>query len=96
MDETERRRQIQEEYNLIHGITPTTIQKAVVDLIERQQDPELTLENKREQLFSEYDPKKFKSKHKWKQTVEKDMLKAAEKLDFEKAALLRDLIYPAD
>jgi len=96
MEETTRRRKIQEEYNLMHGITPTTIQKAVVDIIERQQDPELTLENKREALFSEYDPKKFKSKQKWKHTVEKDMLKAAEKLDFEKAALLRDLIYPAD
>ena len=33
IDETERRRKIQQEYNEAHGITPTTIKKAVRDLI---------------------------------------------------------------
>lgn len=86
IDETKRRRSIQEKYNEEHGITPTTIKKAVRELItiskavakteyELEKDPE---------SMSEEELKKLIDK------IEKQMRKAAAELDFETAAVLRD------
>ena len=86
IQETERRRSIQEDYNKEHGITPTTIKKAVRDLItvsravaeteaKLQKDPESMNRKELIRLISK---------------VEKQMREAAASLNFEQAAELRD------
>ena len=86
IDETMRRREIQEKYNEEHGITPQTIKKAVRDLIsiskevakeekQLEKDPESMSRAELEKLIGE---------------VQKQMKKAASELDFETAAQLRD------
>jgi excinuclease ABC subunit B len=86
IDETARRREIQEAYNQQHGITPTTISRA----IEAGMRPELTDEAKRAKL----DLKKI-PKDEYK-TLVKDLTRqmdlASANLQFEQAAELRDLI----
>jgi len=85
IDETNRRREKQIAYNEAHGIVPRTIQKAVKDLID----------------FGTSEKKKGKKADPKKQAptptvsiaqLEKEMYDAAERLDFERAAYLRDKI----
>ena len=86
IDETKRRRSIQEKYNEEHGITPTTIKKAVRELITISKavaKTEYQLEKDPESM-SEEELKKLIDK------IEKQMRKAAAELDFETAAVLRD------
>ena len=86
MDETSRRRKLQEEFNRENGITPRSIKKEILPGIEEEirthkivrnvvGDDETTFEKRENVLF-----------------LEKEMLDAAEKLDFERAAELRDSI----
>ncbi len=86
IDETNRRRQIQQAYNEAHGITPTTIQKAVRDVITMtkavieddktwKKDPESMSDAELRKLSRE---------------LEKKMRQAAAELNFEEAARLRD------
>ena len=86
MEETMRRRELQQAYNEEHGITPQTIKKAVRDLIsiskavakeekELEKDPESMSREELEKLIGE---------------VHKQMKKAAAELNFEAAATLRD------
>ena len=86
IEETNRRRKIQQEYNEAHGITPTTIKKAVRDLIaiskavtdsddRFKKDPESMDEKELKKLAKE---------------LEKKMRQAAVELNFEQAAKLRD------
>lgn len=84
--ETNRRRKIQQAYNEEHGITPTTIQKAVRDLISISK----TIA-KEEQRF-EKDPESMSREEleKLVKEVEKQMKRAAADLNFEAAAELRD------
>ena len=88
ISETERRRRIQQEYNDANGITPTTIKKAVRDLIaiskaaespkaELEKDIESMDNNELEKLIGE---------------INKKMHRAAADLNFEQAAILRDEI----
>ena len=86
MEETARRRQIQEQYNREHGITPKTIQKSVRDLISISRDVAQT------QSKLEKDPESMSLKELEKliKKVEKQMRSAAAELDFETAAQLRD------
>lgn len=86
IDETERRRKIQEKYNEDHGITPTTIKKAVRDLISISKEAAQTgkLLDKDPESMSSKELEKLISK------IEKQMKKAAAELDFETAAQLRD------
>ena len=86
LDETARRRAIQQKYNEEHGITPQTIKKAVRDLISISKAVA-----KEEQSF-EKDPESMNEKELKKliQTVEKNMRKAAADLNFEAAMELRD------
>ncbi len=89
ISETNRRRQIQQKYNDEHGITPQTIKKAVGELIE--------IGRKNAEKSK---PAKLSDKHKnTKQEIEStianltaQMKEAAKKLDFERAAYLRDKI----
>lgn len=84
--ETNRRRSLQQDYNDTHGITPTTIQKAVRDLISISK----TIA-KEEQRF-EKDPESMSRAELEKliKEVEKQMKRAAADLNFEAAAELRD------
>ncbi len=88
IDETNRRRKIQEEYNKLHNITPKTIEKDIRDIIKA------TLES--EDSNKEARPIKSMTKAEKLEMIsrlEKDMKKAARELDFEKAASLRDIIF---
>ena len=86
LDETARRRAMQQKYNEEHGITPQTIKKAVRDLISISKAVA-----KEEQTFAK-DPESMDEKELKKliATVEKNMRKAAADLNFEAAAELRD------
>lgn len=90
IDETNRRRAKQEEYNKLHGITPKTIAKKVVELIK--------LTKVSEDLGSDdYTPKQLKKKSQNALTkdihnLETKMKAAAKELDFERAAEYRDRI----
>ncbi len=86
IDETERRRKIQERYNEEHGITPTTIKKAVRELISISKE---VASSSRE---LEKDPESMNEKEikKLVDKIEMQMRKAAAELDFETAAELRD------
>lgn len=84
IDETERRRTIQEAYNKEHGITPTTIKKAVRDLIAVSKAVAET------EMKLEKDPESMNRKELTKliAKVEKQMRAAAAELNFEQAAEL--------
>ena len=86
IDETERRRKIQEKYNEEHGITPTTIKKAVRELISISKEAASTSRE------LEKDPESMDEKEikKLVEKIEKQMRKAAAELNFEVAAELRD------
>ncbi|MFJ8234624.1 excinuclease ABC subunit UvrB [Ureibacillus sp. NPDC094379] len=91
IDETKRRRTIQEAYNKEHGITPKTIQKKIPDLIRATQAAEEE---------ETYVTKVTKGKKLTKSELEKliaslevEMKEAAKALDFERAAELRDTIF---
>ena len=89
IDETLRRRQIQQDYNKTHGITPTSISKEIEDMIER--DPSFQKElNREESVAAEYMAIEDEDERKY--TMQKHMLQSAEELDFEKAAIIRDLL----
>ncbi|MCF7843334.1 excinuclease ABC subunit UvrB [Candidatus Gracilibacteria bacterium] len=87
INETNRRRKIQEDYNKEHNITPTTIEKNIKDITEEMQsdhakavNAELAIDKK---LFAKNPDKLIKLK-------EKAMKEAVKILDFETAAILRD------
>ena len=86
IQETERRRSIQEAYNKEHGITPTTIKKAVRDLITVSKAVAETEDKLKK------DPESMNRKELMKliTKVEKQMREAAANLNFEQAAELRD------
>lgn len=83
IEETKRRRTIQEKYNEQHGITPTTIIKEIREVISNEE---------------EIKPEKIKklSKNEKKKAIDEltfEMKKAAQNLDFERAMELRDAIF---
>ncbi len=83
IDETARRRAIQEEYNRIHNITPTTIKKdihEVVSNIDETKKEKKTKVSKKEQ-------------QKIVEKIEQEMKEAAKNLDFERAMELRDILF---
>lgn len=84
IDETERRRKIQTEFNEKHGITPTTIKKNISEIIQVTKATKEIEEVKEE--FSQEQIENIII------NLETEMYAAAEELDFEKAASLRDQI----
>ena len=86
IQETERRRKVQMDYNEKHGITPKTIQKSVRDLIS------ISKKVAAEEMRMEKDPESMSRKEleKLAKDLEKQMKKAAAELNFEVAAELRD------
>ncbi|WP_269919442.1 excinuclease ABC subunit UvrB [Caldifermentibacillus hisashii] len=87
--ETKRRRQIQEEYNRKHGITPKTIQKEIHDVIRATIAAE---EQEEYSTTDKYGKLSKKEREKLIQKLEVEMKEAAKALDFERAAELRDLV----
>lgn len=87
IDETERRRQIQEAYNKEHGIIPHTIQKRVKDLIDLTK-----IEDKPVKRGKKVSADSISDEELYQQMVqtEKDMKIAAKALEFEEAAMWRD------
>ena len=86
IDETERRRALQEQYNKEHGITPQTIKKAVRDLISISKEVARTEET----LQKAPESMSRKELEKLIGDVQKQMKAAAAELNFEMAAELRD------
>ncbi len=86
IEETERRRRLQQQYNEEHGITPQTIRKAVRDLIS------ISKKVAKEEARFEKDPESMSAQELQKliEDVQRRMKKAAAQLDFETAAELRD------
>ena len=86
IDETERRRRIQQEYNEEHNITPTTIQKSVRDLIS------VSKKVAQEELNFKKDPESMNKEELTKliADIQKKMQRAAADLNFEAAAEYRD------
>jgi excinuclease ABC subunit B len=91
INETKRRREQQERFNEIHGITPQTINKEIRDVIRATQAAE-----DKEEYKTKAAPKLAKMTKKERQKVveqmEHEMKEAARALDFERAAELRDLL----
>ncbi|MBS4021818.1 MAG: excinuclease ABC subunit UvrB [Dethiobacter sp.] len=90
IDETNRRRRIQEDYNIEHGITPISVRKAVRQVIEATKAvAALPRELSREKVeaMGAAERKQLIEK------LEKEMKQAARALEFERAAGLRDLIF---
>ncbi|MCI9048547.1 MAG: excinuclease ABC subunit UvrB [Hungatella sp.] len=86
IEETKRRRKIQQEYNEKHGITPTTIKKAVRDLIAISKAAERDYGDNEKDIES-MDAAEL---NKLTKELQKKMHKAAAELNFEEAAILRD------
>ncbi|MFC5735161.1 excinuclease ABC subunit UvrB [Cytobacillus gottheilii] len=89
INETKRRRSIQEEYNEKHGITPQTIQKDIRDVIRATHAAEETEEYNAPAKLGKMNKKE---RDKLLSEMEKEMKDAAKNLNFERAAELRDLI----
>ena len=83
IEETKRRRKIQEEYNEKHGIVPTTIKKEIRELITNNK----AIEDKQKTSMSPKEKKVLLL------NIEDEMKKAAKNLDFERAMELRDILF---
>ncbi len=89
IDETARRRKIQEEYNAEHGITPTTIVKSIDATLVTAYEADYFKVPLEIDKYEEYSPKQLK------ETIlqlEADMRQAARDMKFEQAAEIRDRI----
>lgn len=86
IDETNRRRKIQQDYNEKHGITPTTIKKAVRDLIAISK---ASIESDKD-FKKDPESMSVKELNKLMKELKKKMHQAAAELNFEAAAMLRD------
>ena len=84
IDETERRRKIQTEFNKKHGITPTTIKKNIAEIIQVTKSTKDV-----EEINEEFSHEQVENII---INLETEMYKAAEELDFERAAEIRDQI----
>jgi len=90
LEETRRRRRIQEEFNRTHNITPTSIKKSIKNILSSIHEADyytvpLVAEARGEYISRKDIPKAVKR-------LKREMREAAQELDFERAALLRDRI----
>jgi len=92
LDETKRRREVQEAYNEEHGITPRSVEKSVREVIEATKSWDETEEAQAAEGKKPLEMTK-RELQKYVQTLEKQMREAAAKMEFEKAAMLRDRLF---
>src|SRR5699024_5504499 len=92
IDETNRRREIQEAFNKKHGITPKTIKKDDRELIRATvaAEDEAAYENEQLAVISKLHKKEKEEKN---NQLEEEMRIAAKELDFERATELRDIVF---
>ena len=91
--ETERRRAIQMDHNRRHGITPTSVKKEVQQLLVRKSEEKRDAAARDLEIHrGEYDVAVPEQRDDLIRTLEREMLKLAEELEFERAAVLRDEI----
>lgn len=87
IDETNRRRTIQMDYNEAHGIVPKTIIKPIHEVVRSKETKEMTAKFLKKKKMS------VKDKEQMIQNIEREMKEAARTLDFERAASLRDILF---
>ena len=87
MEETSRRRMIQEDYNTKHGITPQTILKSIRTGIDSD-----AVKRKKETALAKSEAETVYITLEYVEALEREMLSAAEDLEFERAASLRDRV----
>lgn len=85
--ETNRRREIQMEYNEVHGITPKTIIKPIHEVVRSKETQEMAVK-----YMSKKSKVTKKDKEQMMKELEKEMKEAAKTMDFERAAELRDIL----
>jgi excinuclease ABC subunit B len=93
IEETTRRRAIQKEFNEEHGLTPTTIKKAITDILESIYEKDyvtVPLEGRALEKVEFKDPVRLAKRI---ETLKKKMLDAARDLEFEKAVRYRDELF---
>ncbi len=90
MKETDRRRKIQDDYNKAHGITPASVKKSVRSVIEATKVMEPSMEEYKGKTPLELTKKELND---YIKKLEKEMKQAAQDLQFERAAQLRDRIF---
>ena len=88
--ETDRRRKIQDDYNKAHGITPASVKKSVRSVIEATKVMEPSMEEYKGKTPLELTKKELND---YIKKLEKEMKQAAQDLQFERAAQLRDRIF---
>ncbi len=93
IEETDRRRRIQLDYNEKHGITPRTIEKAIHDIIVREKEEKQQTERVSIDLLKDsYNVLVPAERKKLIKALEDQMLEHAKNLEFEEAAVIRDEI----
>lgn len=90
IDETKRRRAIQKEYNTVHNITPQSISKEIRDIIEREYHDDSGYAEMAADYKTKYRSNNAKELGDLIVTIKAEMIQAADNLEFERAALLRD------
>ncbi|NOX37178.1 MAG: excinuclease ABC subunit UvrB [Calditrichaeota bacterium] len=92
IEETERRRKKQLEYNKAHGITPRTVYKTVDEILQTTSVADVRAKYKAKRKIREFDYMDRLTGEELIQKLEQEMKEAAENLEFERAAQLRDEI----
>ena len=87
IDETNRRRSIQEKYNKDNNITPRSIVKQISEVISSKETKEMAKKYSKKHKHSKAEREKMMV------SIEKEMKQAAKELNFERAAQLRDILY---
>ena len=91
IDETNRRRRIQEDYNIEHGITPESVKKSIEEILQSTVIAGQGSQDRKPET-NEIDILDLMDSHEALAALKKQMREAADKLEFEKAAALRDEI----
>ncbi len=93
IDETNRRRQIQESYNKEHGIVPTSISKEIVDILERKKKEKEDISQRDLHIIAkQYNMLNPTHRKRYINECEREMVEAAKNLDFERAIVFREEI----
>ncbi len=92
IDETERRRKIQQQYNVDNNIEPRSIKKEILDIIEREYLRENNILDMVAEKPADYRSNSLEDLESFRESLNAKMLEAADALEFERAALLRDQI----